>query len=216
MGTRTVVHVLRHGEVYNPDHILYGRLPGFRLSPLGEQMAKVSAQHLAGHDVTALRCSPLERTRQTAAPFAEQFDIPATVDDRLIESTNVFEGRTTAPGAGAWRHPRSWRYLWNPFLPSWGEPYAKVAARMFAAVRAARDAAEGHEALCVSHQLPIWALRRFAEGKRLWHDPRRRECALASLTSITFEGDRVVGVGYADPAAALIAQSETAQTERGA
>jgi broad specificity phosphatase PhoE len=214
--TTTIVHVMRHGEVYNPDGILYGRLPGYRLSPLGEQMAKVSAEHLAGRDITHLVSSPMERARQTMEPFAAQFGIEPIIDDRLIEATNLFEGRRFGPGDGLWRHRRYWHYLRNPFRPSWGEPYAEQAKRMFAAVDAARLVAAGHEAICISHQSPIVILRRSLEKKSLWHDPRRRQCALASVTSVTFEDDQVVGVVYADPAAALIAQSKTAQTERGA
>jgi broad specificity phosphatase PhoE len=214
--TTTIVHVMRHGEVYNPDGILYGRLPGYRLSPLGEQMAKVSAEYLAGHDITHLFTSPMERARQTMEPLAAQFGLQPTIDDRLIEATNLFEGKRFGPGDGLWRHRRYWHYLRNPMRPSWGEPYAEQARRMFAAVAAARDAAAGHEAVCISHQSPIVILRRSLEKKPLWHDPRRRQCALASITSVTFEDDKVVGVEYADPAAALIAQSKTAQTERGA
>jgi broad specificity phosphatase PhoE len=212
----SIVHVLRHGEVHNPGGVLYGRLPGYRLSVLGEQMAVVAAEHLKGHDVTHLVASPLERAQQTAGPFAEQFGLPITTDDRLIESSNLFEGRPFGPGDGLWRHRKYWHYLHNPFKPSWGEPYKQVAERMFAAALAAGKAADGHEAVCVSHQLPIWTLRQFASKKRLWHDPRRRECALASITSLTFDGDEVVNVEYADPAASLIALSRTAQTERGA
>ena len=57
--------------------------------------------------------------------------------------------------------------------------------------------------MCVSHQLPIVAARRSAEGQRLFHDPRKRQCNLASVTSLTFDGDTVVRVDYAEPAAAL-------------
>ena len=216
MTVTTTVHVMRHGEVYNPDGILYGRLPGFRLSPLGEQMAKLSAEYLAGRDITHLFTSPMERAQQTMEPFAAQFGVEPVIDDRLIEATNLFEGRRFGPGDGLWRHRRYWHYLRNPFRPSWGEPYAEQAKRMFAVVDAARLAAAGHEAVCISHQSPIVILRRSLEHKPLWHDPRRRQCALASVTSVRFEDDRVISVEYADPAAALIAQSRTAQTERGA
>ncbi len=214
--TTTIVHVLRHGEVHNPAGVLYGRLPGYRLSPLGEQMAKVAAQALDGHDVTHLVASPLERAQQTAEPFAAQFKLDVAVDDRLIESDNWFEGKAVGVGDGVLRNPRYWHQLRNPFTPSWGEPYSLIAARMYAAVLAAREAAEGHEAVCVSHQLPIWTLRRHLERKRLWHDPRRRECALASLTSFHFDGVTLSGIGYSEPAAALIAQSKTAGTSKGA
>jgi len=213
---RTVVHLLRHGEVFNPTKILYGRLPGFRLSELGMQMAKAAADSVAGHDITWLVSSPLERAQQTAEPFAERFGLPVVVDDRLIESGNAFEGKRVSVGDGALRDPRNWWLLRDPFLPSWGEPYRLIAARMLAAVHAARDAAAGHEALCVSHQLPIWTLRRFLEHKRLWHDPRKRRCALASLTSLHYEDEQLVGIGYTEPAAHLIAKSPTARTAKGA
>jgi broad specificity phosphatase PhoE len=214
--SETIVHVLRHGEVYNPEGILYGRLPGYRLSNLGEQMAKVAAEALAGHDVTHLVSSPMERAQQTAEPFAAQFGLDVAVDERLIESGNFFEGKQIGVGDGALRNPRYWPQLRNPFTPSWGEPYAQIAQRMYAAVLAAWEVAEGHEAVCVSHQLPIWTLRRHLERKRLWHDPRRRECALASFTSFHFDGVKLVGIGYSEPAAALIAQSKTARTSKGA
>jgi broad specificity phosphatase PhoE len=214
--TKTVVHVLRHGEVYNPEKVLYGRMPGYRLSELGVQMAKAAAQAVAERDITYVVASPLERAQQTAEPIANQFKLPIAVDERLIESENVFEGQRVGVGDGALRDPRNWWKIRNPVTPSWGEPYTQIATRMFAALLAAREAAEGHEALCVSHQLPIWTLRRHVERKRLWHDPRKRECALASLTTFHFEDTRVVGIGYSEPAAHLIAISPSAKTAKGA
>jgi broad specificity phosphatase PhoE len=209
---KTIVHVLRHGEVYNPDKILYGRLPGYRLSELGVQMAKAAAESLAGRDITHVVASPLERAQQTAEPFG----LPVTIDERLIESANFFEGKRVGVGDGSLKDPRNWWVLRDPMTPSWGEPYSAIAARMFQALLAAREAAEGHEAVCVSHQLPIWTLRRHVEKKRLWHDPRRRECALASLTSFHFEDTKIVGIAYSEPAAHLIALSASARHAKGA
>ncbi|MCA1823046.1 MAG: histidine phosphatase family protein [Mycobacteriales bacterium] len=197
---RTTVHFVRHGEVHNPTDVLYGRLPGFRLSDLGVEMAKSAAASLAGRDVVVLRSSPLERAQQTAEPFAAELGLPVETDDRLIESANAFEGRSL-PGV-SWREPRTWRYVVNPFRPSWGEPYAEVAARMLAAAEDARDAARGHDAVCISHQLPIWVLRRYVERRRLWHRPDRRQCGLASVTSFTWYGDRLATVTYEEPAGA--------------
>ncbi|WP_432994914.1 histidine phosphatase family protein [Dactylosporangium sp. CA-233914] len=211
-----MVHVLRHGEVYNPEKVLYGRLPGYRLSELGVQMAKAAAESMAGRDITHLVASPLERAQQTAAPFAELTGLPIGVDDRLIESANFFEGKRVSVGDGALRDPRNWWVLRDPVTPSWGEAYNVIAARMYAALMAAREAAEGHEAVCVSHQLPIWTLRRHVEKKRLWHDPRRRECALASFTSFHFEDAKIVGIAYSEPAAHLIALSASARQAKGA
>jgi broad specificity phosphatase PhoE len=199
---RTTVHFLRHGEVHNPDLVLYGRLPGFRLSEDGRKMAQDAAEALRGRDVVHLVSSPLQRAQETMEPIAAHFGLPVRVDERVIESENVFEGKTVGVGDGALRDPAHWKHLRNPFVPSWGEPYDVVAARMWAAAEDARDAARGHEAVCVSHQLPIWTLRRYAEGRRLWHRPDRRQCGLASLTSLVFDDDRLVMVTYSEPAGA--------------
>jgi broad specificity phosphatase PhoE len=211
----TVVHMLRHGEVHNPAGILYGRLPGYRLTELGRKMAVAAAASLADRDLVFLASSPLIRAQQTAQPFADQFRLEIATDQQLIEGDNAFEGQRFGVGDGALRHPRTWWLLRNPFRPSWGEPYRRIARRMEAALHAAREAAAGREAVCVSHQLPIWTLRRFLEGKRLWHDPRKRQCALASITSFHFDGDRLERIEYAEPAAHLVARSP-APDERGA
>ena len=196
----TVVHLVRHGEVENPQRVLYGRIPGFHLSADGRVQAKAVADFLAGRDIILLRSSPLERALETAEPLAAEFGLPVVVDERLIEPWNHFEGMTFGVGDGALRQPKHWPHLWNPIRPSWGESYAEVEARMRAALSDAADAARGHEAACVSHQLPIWVLRRSVEGRRLWHDPRRRMCALGSVTSFSFCEGQVTGVSYAEPA----------------
>lgn len=200
--TITVVHLLRHGEVFNPDKILYGRLPGFHLSDTGRDQADIVAKYLAAADITAVVASPLQRAQETATPSAAGHGLEIVTEERLIEAGNRFEGKKVAVGDGALRDPRNWPMLRDPFTPSWGEPYLRIAHRMFGAVHRARELAEGHEALCVSHQLPIWTLRRFVEGKRLWHDPRKRQCALASVTSLVFTGTELTGLRYAEPAGA--------------
>ena len=73
---------------------------------------------------------------------------------------------------------------------------------MLAACADARDAARGRQAVLVSHQLPIWVARRAVEGRRLWHRPDRRSCALASITSFTYDGDEIASVDYREPAGA--------------
>ncbi len=200
----TVVHLMRHGEVENPTGVLYGRLPGYHLSDLGRKMADRVADHLAGRDIRHVAASPLERAQETAAPIAAAHGLETATDERLIEAENVFQGERFGIGDGALRKPANWRHLVNPFRPSWGEPYVDQVVRMTAALHAARDAAAGHEAVCVSHQLPIWVVRSFAERRRLWHDPRNRQCTLASVTSFTFKGRRIVSVGYSEPALDLV------------
>jgi broad specificity phosphatase PhoE len=207
--TSTKIHLLRHGEVHNPTKVLYGRLPGYLLSERGRAMAERVAEVLVDRDIVAVVTSPLERAVETGAPIAEALGLTPTLDVDLIEAGNHFEGLTFGVGDGSLRKPRHWRKLRNPFRPSWGEPYTEIAARMRAAMERALKTAEGHEALLVSHQLPIWTVRSQIEGRRLWHDPRKRECALASLTTFTYQDDSIVSVAYSEPAADLLPESGT-------
>ena len=89
---RTIVHLVRHGEVDNPAGLLYGRLPDYHLSELGREMAERVAEHLRERDVVHLRCSPLERAQETAAPLAEALGLPVIIDGRVIEAANYLEG----------------------------------------------------------------------------------------------------------------------------
>lgn len=213
---RTTVHLLRHGEVDNPGAILYGRLPGFHLSELGLEMARRVATTIADRDITYLVSSPLERAQETAAPAAAALGLDVVLDERVIEAANAFEGQRFGVGDGSLRKPSAWRHLYNPFQPSWGEPYKDVAVRMVAALHDAREAAAGHEALVVSHQLPIWTARSYLEGRRLFHDPRRRQCSLASLTSVHYDGTDIVSVAYSEPAADLVPARRSKKFAAGA
>jgi broad specificity phosphatase PhoE len=200
MGEITVVHLVRHGEVANPDGVLYGRLPGFRLSEEGVLQAKAAAAFLAGRDVALLLSSPLERALDTAVPIAAQFGLEPRVDERLIEPWNYFEGTRFDVGRDALRQPGAWPRLTNPFRPSWGEPYADIAARMHAVMADAAREVAGRQAVCVSHQLAIWVARKAAENRRLWHHPGNRQCAHGSVTSFTYRDGAITGVSYAEPA----------------
>lgn len=231
-GPRIVVHVVRHGLVDNPSGILYGRLPGFHLSDVGHAMAERVAAHLrdtVGDRAGYVAASPLERAVQTAEPIARELGLPIVTDPRLIEPVNAFEGTTFGVGDGALKRPANWPKVRNPFTPSWGEPYLSIARRMIGAVygavaaldgaaapgaatSAAEDAAPRREAVLVSHQLPIWMLRRFLEGKRLWHNPAKRQCALASVTSLTFTGGVLTRLTYREPAADLVPAKDAGAT----
>ena len=201
----STVHVVRHGEVHNPESILYGRQPGWRLSERGIAMAEAVAEWSKSLSLGAIHASPLERAQQTATPIAQHHGLSITTDDRLIEAANIFEGKPFAVGDGVLRRPQAWKHLWNPWRPSWGEPYKEQVARMTAAVEAARIAAAGKDALVVSHQLPIWILRSSVEGRPFLHDPRKRQCSLASVTSLHFDASgRVVSLSYSEPAGHLL------------
>lgn len=196
--------MLRHGEVYNPDGILYGRLPGYRLSDLGHRMAERAAGFFALRDIAEVVSSPMERAQQTAAPVAAAHDLKVREDERIIEADSHFEGLSFGVGDGSLKHPKHWRYLRNPFRPSWGEPYQAIAARMLAAAEDSRVRVAGRESVLVSHQSPIWLSRRAAEGRRLWHDPRRRQCSLASVTSFIYQDRQIVRIEYSEPSKDLL------------
>jgi len=196
---RTTVTLVRHGEVHNPEKVLYGRLPAFQLSERGRRQAEVTAKFLQGRDVAAIISSPLERAVQTANPIAEWYGLPVETDHRLIESSSVFQGRRVEQGPEILKHPYIWKHIVNPFRPSWGEAYVTVAARAVAAVQDARDAYPGREVVLVTHQLPVWMARRALEGRRLWHRPDRRQCALASVTSMIYEGAELGWIEYVEP-----------------
>lgn len=199
------VHVIRHGEVENPKKILYGRQPGWRLSERGRDMAIALGEWSKGIELGALHVSPLQRAQETAAPIAAAHKMEITTDERLIEAANIFEGEPFGIGDGALHHPRAWRYLWNPWRPSWGEPYMEQVTRMLAAVISAHGAAGEKDAICVSHQLPIWILRSAVEGRHLIHDPRKRQCTLASVTTFKFDEENMIsGVSYSEPVRHLL------------
>lgn len=199
------VHVVRHGEVHNPEKVLYGRQPGWRLSERGKEMAIAVAEWSKGFDLGALYVSPLQRAQETAAPIAAAHNISITTDERLIEAANVFEGKKFDVDLRVLKHPAAWRHLYNPWKPSWGEPYVEQVNRMLGAVFAAHQAANGKDAICVSHQLPIWILRSFIEGRPFFHDPRKRICSLASVTSIHIDGEgEITGFSYSEPARHLL------------
>ena len=215
-GVKTVVHLMRHGEVHNPQGVLYGRLPDFHLSELGRKMAERGAEFFSERDVVHVAASPLERAQETAAPIAGRHDLEVATDGRLIEASNFFEGKKFSVGDGVLKRPSVWTKLYNPFRPSWGEPYKEQVARVRAALEAARDRAAGHEAVCVSHQLPIWVSRLAAEHRPLWHDPRKRQCSLASVTSFVYVGTQLVGVEYHEPSKDLLPVKATKKFVAGA
>lgn len=196
-----LIHLVRHGEVHNPDGVLYGRIPGYHLSELGHRMAAAAAVSLAGHPVTALYASPLQRAQESARPWAERFALPVVTDDRIIEPHNWFEGKVMKQ---AIRSPRSWPQLRNPIKPSWGEPFRDVEKRMLAAVNDAWEKSDGGEVVMVSHQMPIVMVARSVKGMPLPHDPRKRRCTLSSITTLRRDGEHFIEVGYGEPAAALL------------
>lgn len=197
---QTVVHLVRHGEVHNPEKVLYGRLPGYRLSDRGLAQAAAAAASFEGHDIAALYVSPMLRTQQTAQPISEISGVEIDTREEVIEAGNTFEGLHIKGIDSALWNPKYWPRLRRPSEPSWGEHYEDIADRMFTAIHQAREQAEGREAVIVTHQLCVVAASRRARGLPLAHNPAQRQCDLASVTSLIFQGENLIDVRYAEPA----------------
>ncbi|EPR77112.1 Broad specificity phosphatase-like protein [Leifsonia rubra CMS 76R] len=201
-----LIHLVRHGEVHNPDRILYGRLPGYHLSELGHRMADLAAVSLADRPLSALYASPLLRAQESAQTWAARYGLPIVTEERIVEPANWFEGsRFRFPQVLG--NPRAWPQLINPLKPSWGEAFLSVEARMLEAIDEAWATTDGGEIVMVSHQLPIVMVARSVKKMRLAHDPRRRRCTLSSITTLAREGDRFVEADYQEPAGELLAAS---------
>jgi broad specificity phosphatase PhoE len=200
------VHLVRHGEVFNPERVLYGRLPQYRLSERGVLMAAAAAEELVerGRAVVRVVASPLQRAQESAAPIAAAFALAIDTDERIIEPTNAFEGKRMRGPDGALRDPRNWPALINPLKPSWGEPFRSISARMLAAIDDAWNSVDEGDVVLVSHQLPIWMVHQALAHERLAHDPRKRRCDLSSITTLCWHGDHFAETAYVSPALALL------------
>ena len=204
----TLVHLIRHGKVFNPDNIRYGCAPGFHLSDLGREQARACGKFLATQaPLAALVSSPLERATETAAIVAAELaitDVPT--DDRLIEAANRFDGLHRY----AFLHPWRWPRLWNPFAPSWGESFKQITARMRSAIEERRVA--GAAIALVSHQAPIWIARQSYEapGRVPWLGRKGVRCTQASVTTLRFDGDRYLGHTYWAPPEVAALQPDAA------
>ncbi len=162
-----IVHLVRHGEVENPDHIVYADLPGFGLSAEGRSQARELADHLRDRPIAAVCSSPLLRARQTAAPIAAAGGMEVTVVDDLTE------WRLLALWSGVRWEELSRRfpgeleaYLTHPWnLPASPESLQALAARMIAAIDRLRPTTG--ELVLVSHQDPLQAARLTLTGRDL-------------------------------------------------
>jgi broad specificity phosphatase PhoE len=198
-----LLHFVRHGEVDNPDRILYGRLEGFGLSERGLQMAERTAGALATRPIAKIYSSPLQRAMESAAPLVDAIGVPMEIDERLNEGLNVFQG-TRLTAKRILTEPAVWSSLRNPWRPSWGEPYRDLAQRMLAMAEEAWESVDEGEVVLVSHQVAIWILHRTIAGIPLPHMPNQRRCSLSSITTIKKVGTRWKEESYREPAADLL------------
>lgn len=223
----TTIHFVRHGEVDNPNHVLYERLPGFHLSARGVRMAQATAKYIATvpqmRGITAIYSSPLERTRETAREIenalrniadsayvkahcdedsAQSQESDIILDKRLIEAGNNFRGKRIGYGEGALWKNNNWKLVANLWKPSWGESYRSIATRVGDFAREQVRKHPGEQIVAVTHESPIWSYRHLLETGHAEHNMLLRHTALASITSITYDCEtlRVLSITYVDPA----------------
>ena len=214
--TATTINFVRHGKVYNPDHLLYERLPDFHLSARGQRMAQATGAYIANspqmNTAVAVYSSPLDRTRETAneillklnAVRSErgQESLELLTDDRLIEAGNEFRGTRIGHGEGALWRPRNLKLVSNLLKPSWGESYKSIAARVQNFAQEKVREYPGQQIIVVTHESPIWSYRHLLETGHPEHNMLLRKTALASVTSITYDSQtgEVLSITYVDPA----------------
>lgn len=158
--------LVRHGEVRNPDHVVYADLAGFPLSATGRRQASDVAERLPRHATVV--ASPLDRAVETAGIIADRTNGHVVVDDALTEwalgsrwAGCVWEELDDSfPGelAAYLKHPED-----LPFSP---ESLVELARRVGGAVLRHRDDSEG-PLVFVSHQDPIQAARLSLTGRPL-------------------------------------------------
>lgn len=190
----TVIHLVRHCEVENPDNIWYGLLEGFPLSEAGRQRAQRLAERFAAGPLAAVYSSPMERAVETATAIAAPHGLPVERCDDLLEVFSYLQGQPA--DRRVLLKLRNLRYFVNPLRPTWGEPYRSVAPRMLRAIEAMRIAHEGASVVAVSHMTPIQVARLAAEGRPLRPVLYRVPCARGSVTTLVFEGDRWTRTTY--------------------
>jgi broad specificity phosphatase PhoE len=199
---RTLVHLVRHAEVENPDNTWYGRLDGYVLSERGLRQAKALGEYFAGRDLAGLYSSPLTRALQTSEAIAQATGLEVEEELNLIETITHLQG-----GPADWRvfrNPRHLRYFLNPLRPSWGEPYPQVRRRMLAAIDRIRREHPGAESVAVSHMSPILIARLMIEGTRRPPWATGTPCARASVTTLEFEGDHYAATVYVEIGSSVV------------
>jgi probable phosphomutase (TIGR03848 family) len=164
----TVVYLVRHGTTPTTGKVLPGRAPGLHLSDAGREQAQTAADRLkALPKVDALYTSPLERTRETAAPIAKGLGLKATPDKGLLECDF---GDWTGQELKALNKLPEWqtvqRYPSGFRFPS-GESFVEMQTRIVGAIDRIRAAHPGGVVVAVSHADPIKALVAHALGTHL-------------------------------------------------
>ena len=191
----TVLHLVRHGQVDNPQKIVYGRQRGWRLSDRGRTEAEEVARHLGGRPIARVYTSPLERAVQTATVIA------GTCGGEVEPRDDLVEALLCAPWEGLpWREVKrnraaEWaRYLFRPReVGEVAEDLEALAARMQKALRAIASAHPGRQVVVVSHGDPLKAGVLALTGGDL-RELHRTPIPTGGLVSLEVEGPGIARV----------------------
>jgi probable phosphoglycerate mutase len=163
----TTVLLVRHGQTPTTGASLPGRAPGLHLSDTGREQADVAARRIAPLRVAAVYASPLERTRETAAPIAKKLGLRVRVDRGLLECD--FGAWTGRPLKELFKLPE-WstvqRYPSGFRFPG-GESFTEMQQRITGAIARLVEAHPGETVVAVSHADPIKAAIAHAMGTHL-------------------------------------------------
>lgn len=145
MTQTTTIHFVRHGEVHNPDGVLYARLPGFRLSERGQDQARAAGAALRARPLAALFSSPQQRAQETAGFIAAaQAGCPVQTEPLIDEIHTPHAGRPLAELEAA-----GWDLYTG--IPAGYERPADILRRTTAFVNRVRAAYAGQEVATVTH-----------------------------------------------------------------
>lgn len=179
------VHLVRHGEVENPDHLVYASLQGFGLSEAGREQARATARYLGRQPVVSIWSSPLERALRTAEALASRSGQPVRVEPRLVEWQLMDRWAGASWESLPTRFPGELEALLErPFdLPFSPESLAQLGRRVGEAVREIEAAHPHGEVVIVSHSAPIRAAILHLAGEPMTSF-RRHEPAHGSVTTL--------------------------------
>jgi broad specificity phosphatase PhoE len=196
---RTTLHLVRHCDVQNPEGVLYGHLPGFRLSEKGVRQAHALGEFFAARPVREIYASPLERAQQTAHIIASYLDsVPVVTTPELVEARFGLYLQGIKPKDVPLRRPLWFVHMvWPGLLPN-DESVAAMAGRVRAPLsRLLRDF-PGQEGICVSHGDPIQAFWVESEMRHAYA-LHRLQCAKGGMLSLDYQDDKLVSRRYRPP-----------------
>ena len=164
----TTILLVRHGTTATTGTLLPGRTPGLHLADKGRDEAQRAAERIAALPrVDALYCSPLERTRETAAPIGKALGIRPLVQRGLLECDF---GEWTGKELKALMKLPEWSTVQrapSTFRFPGGESFTEMQTRIVSTLDDLRARHPGGVVVCVSHADPIKAAVAQALGTHL-------------------------------------------------